>query len=154
MGFMVKNRELKSGDSGVVVPVGDTSNRPNPAVAGQLRYNTSNCRLEYYNGGQFIPVATHTSDSAEIWHGVSDGFTLDFGYLSTPIENADDVLVFVGQLYQPSSTYSVSGSGSLSFTEPPAAGVPITVIRVAGRISESVCESTSGSGDFDVPFGS
>ena len=43
------------GTSAVVLPVGNTSQRPNPVI-GQIRYNTDTNQIEYYNSSNWYPV--------------------------------------------------------------------------------------------------
>ena len=140
MGFMVKSRVLKSGDTGVVVPVGTTANRPLYATVGQLRYNEDNCRLEYYNGSQFIAVSNYVADAADTYRSNGDGINISFGPLASPVDAPEDVLVFVGQLYQTADAYQTNGTNYVEFTEPPPNGATVTIIKIAGRNSESACD--------------
>lgn len=43
------------GTSAIKIPVGNSSQRPAPAL-GQIRYNTDNNQIEYYNGVNWYPV--------------------------------------------------------------------------------------------------
>jgi hypothetical protein len=128
MGYFVKNRQLQSGSSGVVVPTGPASLRPDNAPFGTIRYNTDIGYVEFFNGtiwqnmgvGGIVSydVITATGD------GLTEDFTLDFEY-SDPTQ----LIVFVGSIYQePTVSYTVS-SFTLTFTSAPAAGIPINIIQ-------------------------
>ena len=128
MGYFVKNRQLQSGSSGVVVPTGPASLRPDSAPFGMIRYNTDIGYVEFFNGtiwqnmgvGGVVSydVITETGD------GSTEDFTLDFEY-SDPTQ----LIVFVGSIYQePTVSYTVS-SFTLTFTSAPAAGIPINIIQ-------------------------
>lgn len=130
MGYFVKNRQLQSGSSGVVLPTGGTDSRPDSPVFGLIRYNTDTGLIEYFDGVNFQSLAatggvTYTVDSF-----AGDGSTLTFGPLSDTIAADDDVIVFVGSIYQqPTSTYSITGGGTnITFTSAPPNGLPINVI--------------------------
>ena len=43
------------GDGAIKIPVGNTSQRPSPAL-GQIRYNSDSNQIEYYNGDNWYPV--------------------------------------------------------------------------------------------------
>jgi hypothetical protein len=50
--------------------------------------------------------------------------------MSIAESNADDLIVFVGSLYQiPVTNYTVDGGYDITFTSPPPDGVPINVIH-------------------------
>ena len=139
MGFMVKNRALKSGDSGVVLPIGPNATRPLHPVAGQLRYNTEFCRLEYFTGVAFLPVATYAPSDIDSFTFVGDGVSFEFGPIGATSTHSPNLLVFVGQLYQNAGTYTVDETGFVTLTEAPAAGVSVSILKIAGRSSESAC---------------
>lgn len=129
MGYFVKNRELRSATSSVVVPTGDSTTRPETAVFGSFRYNTDLGALEFYNGTlwQSVNVAGETDIFVDSFTG--DGSTTTFS-LSTTVTEADQIIVFVGALYQEPSTYSITGaSNDISFIDAPPSGESVHVIH-------------------------
>ncbi len=128
MGYFVKNRQLQSGSSGVVVPTGPASLRPDSAPFGMIRYNTDIGYLEFFNGTIWQNMGVGGIVSYDVITATGDGstvdFTLDFEY-SDPTQ----LIVFVGSIYQePTVAYTVS-SFTLTFTSAPAAGIPINIIQ-------------------------
>lgn len=128
MGYFLKNRRLQSGSSGVVIPVGSSATRPDAPVFGLIRYNTDTGLVEYFDGSVFqsLSVAGGITYTVDTFTG--DGSTINFT-MSESEAAADDIIVFVGSLYQiPTTNYTVSGF-SIDFTSAPPSGVPINVIH-------------------------
>jgi hypothetical protein len=128
MGYFVKNRQLQSGSSGVVVPVGPASLRPDSATFGMIRYNTDIGYVEFYNGTIWQNMGVGGVVSYDVITATGDGstlaYTLDYEY-SDPTQ----LIVFVGSIYQePTVAYTVS-SFTLTFTSAPATGIPINIIQ-------------------------
>jgi hypothetical protein len=128
MGYFVKNRQLQSGSSGVVVPTGPASLRPDSAPFGMIRYNTDIGYVEFFNGTIWQNMGVGGIVSYDVITATGDGstvdFTLDFEY-SDPTQ----LIVFVGSIYQePTVSYTVS-SFTLTFTSAPSAGIPINIIQ-------------------------
>lgn len=129
MGTFLKNRRFQSGSSGMVIPTGSSATRPDAPVFGLMRYNTDLASIEFFNGTIFQTVATsggitYTVDSFE-GTGSQTVFTM-----SQTESNAEEIIVFVGNLYQiPTTNYTVNGGFDITFTSPPPDGVPINVIH-------------------------
>ena len=128
MGYFVKNRQLQSGSSGVVIPTGPSSARPDAPTFGLIRFNTDTGFCEFFNGTIFQNFGTGGTVSFDVITDTGDGttvdFTLDFEY-SDPTQ----LIVFVGSIYQePTVAYTVSGF-NLEFTSAPANGIPINIIQ-------------------------
>ena len=128
MGYFVKNRQLQSGSSGVVVPTGPASLRPDSAPFGMIRYNTDIGFVEFYNGTIWQNMGVGGIVSYDVITATGDGttlnYTLDFEYFDPA-----QLIVFVGSIYQePTVSYTVS-SFTLTFTSAPAAGIPINIIQ-------------------------
>jgi hypothetical protein len=130
MGYFVKNRQLQSGSSSIVVPTGDTSNRPDHPTFGSFRYNTAIGTLEFFNGTVFKPVAISGEVTVTVDSFTGDGSTETFP-LSSVVSSEAQVLVFVGSIYQaPSTTYTITGGGyDIHFTSAPPSGEPINVVH-------------------------
>jgi hypothetical protein len=129
MGTFVKNRQLQSGSSGVVLPTGSTINRPLTPVFGLIRYNTDLASIEFFNGTQFINLTAPGEVDYVVDSFVGDGTTSIFT-MSIEESSASQIIVFVGSIYQDStSAYTVNGGYDIMFTSPPPDGEPISVIH-------------------------
>jgi hypothetical protein len=97
-------------------------------VFGLIRYNTDTGYVEYFNGSIFQSLAAAGGISYTVDSFTGDGSTTNFT-MSESEAAADDVIVFIGSLYQiPTTNYTVSGF-SINFTSAPPNGVPINVIH-------------------------
>ena len=134
MGTFLKNRQLQSGESGVVVPGGSTAERPNNPVFGVFRYNTSTNTMEFFNGTIYQTIANSGEANITVDAFTGDGSTLTFT-LGTAASAADQVMVFVSNIYQqPTGVYSITGGGNdITFTAAPLAAEPINVIHGLGN---------------------
>ena len=138
MGRYVKNTELKSGDSAVVAPTGTNAERPTNPVSGQIRYNTSLSKLEFYDNDSWEQVGKEGSVTI-----VKDSFTGNaiantFGPMSYSYNASDEpqVLVFLNTVYQnPGVNYTFDGSDNITFSSiPPALGTIIVLHNYAGTV--------------------
>lgn len=134
MGVFLKNRVIPSGQSAVIVPGGTTAERPSSPVFGAFRYNSSNNNLEYFNGTQFNTIANGGEANITVDAFTGDNSTLTFS-LGSNVSNADQVIVFVSNIYQqPTGVYTITGSGAdITFSSAPLAGEPINVIHGIGK---------------------
>lgn len=116
MGRSLKNISLNGSRNSVALPKGSTTAQPTSAVAGMLRYNTTENNLEYYNGSNWLLVgggvggiSNITVDSLTI-----DGLTPVYSYtMSLPVSSPStekNILVFLEGVYQKPSSYTVSGT--------------------------------------------
>jgi hypothetical protein len=128
MGYFLKNRQLQSGSSGVVIPTGSSATRPDAPVFGLIRYNTDIGLIEYFNGSVFQSLSVAGGVNYTVDNFIGDGSTTNFT-MSVSEPAADEVIVFVGSLYQiPTTNYTVTNY-SIDFTSAPPDGVPINVIH-------------------------
>lgn len=129
MGYFVKNRQLQSGSTGVVLPTGSTLQRPNNPVFGLIRYNTDSGLIEFFNGVIFQSLSASGGITYTVDTFTGDGSTTDFN-MSTAVSLATDIIVFVGSVYQePTLAYTVAGTLTITFTSAPPNGVPINIIH-------------------------
>ena len=131
MGYFVKNRRLRSGSSGVVMPTGSSAQRPIVANFGMIRYNTEIGLVEFYNGTVWNTLSTGGSISYTVddftGNGVQTLFTM-----SIAESVAENIIVFVGSIYQdPATSYTVNGGLDITFTSAPPNTVPINVIHTS-----------------------
>lgn len=152
MGFFVKNRELKSGSVSVVVPAGDTVLRPFSPVPGQIRFNEDLCKLEYFNSAVWRPIAAEGQVQLAVDYFVGDGFVTNFGPMQYEVLAPQQILVFVGSIYQvPGEAYTVNGQ-TISFTAPVPNNVPVNIIHNLGStVTEGCPVPPSPVPDVDQP---
>ena len=130
MGYFVKNRRLQSGSSGVVLPAGGSALRPDAPRFGLIRYNTDLGAVEFFNGSAFVQLGAAGAITYTVDNFIGDGSTLTFA-LSASVTGDDQVIVFVGSIYQtPTTAYTITGGGldDITFTSAPPVGEPISVI--------------------------
>jgi hypothetical protein len=134
MGTFLKNRIIPSGSTATVLPHGTTANRPSNPVFGAFRYNTSTGTLEFFDGSVYKTVASTGEANIIVDSFTGDNSTLTFT-LSTTVSAADQVIVFVSNIYQqPTGVYTITGSGAdITFSAAPLASEPINVIHGLGN---------------------
>jgi hypothetical protein len=115
------------------LPVGSTAQRPT-AATGIIRFNSTTGKYEgCQDGSTFIEFAvagdtpTFTKEST-----TGDGSTTTFsGFFSSAPESANNVFVYIDNVYQePTENYSVSGT-NITFTSAPHSGARIFAITGA-----------------------
>ena len=129
MGYYVKNRQLQSGSTGVVLPTGSTSQRPDNPTFGLIRYNTDQGQIEYFNGSvfQYLAVTGGGQNTVDTFYG--DGTQTVFTMSQTETSETQ-IVVFVGSLYQiPVTNYTVNGGLDITFTSAPPLGAPVNIIH-------------------------
>src|SRR5210317_507267 len=132
-GVFLKNREIASGSTSIRIPFGATNERPTDPVFGVFRYNTSTGSMEYFDGTVFQQVAKSGEADITVDNFTGDNSTLTFT-LSTSVSAADQTIVFISNIYQQPSTYSITGGGNdITFTGAPLSGEPINVIHGLGN---------------------
>lgn len=105
------------GTNSMLPPSGTTAQRPGSPTAGDFRYNSTETKLEYYNGSTWVLLegsnySLVTSDSF-----TGDGSTTAFTLSSAATTNS--VIVNInGALQQPTTAYSVSGT-TITMVEAP-----------------------------------
>ena len=128
MGFYVKNRRLQSGSTGVVLPTGTSATRPEYPTFGMIRYNTDLSLVEFFNGTVWSTLSTGGSITYTVDDFTGNGVTTTFTMTVAP-GNAQQIIVFVGSIYQdPATSYTVSGL-DITFTSAPPNTVPINIIH-------------------------
>ena len=127
----------------ILVPVGNTAQRPTTGVAGMTRFNTTTQQMEAYNGTTWQSLGSaFTVITTETFAG--DGATTTFT-LSSANYTTDSVLVTLNGVVQiPTTAYTVSGV-SLIFTEAPATGDTISVRELQTTSSVTSISNSSGN---------
>jgi hypothetical protein len=99
--------------SGLVIPVGNTAQRPASAVTGTLRYNTDIQRVELYDGGEWDEILSDVSAQIITPTGNTAVYTLD--------RSSTDPATLVainGVVQLPGIAYSIAGN-TITFAETP-----------------------------------
>jgi hypothetical protein len=147
--------DLDAGSStdAVRLPQGSTAQRPTGAT-GIIRFNTTTGKYEgCADGSTFIDFAiagdapTFTKESA-----TGDGSTTTFtGFFSSAPESANNVFVYIDNVYQePTENYSVSGT-NITFTSAPHSAARIFAITGAdgtSLVTGGVARSETSSVNF------
>ena len=126
MGRWVKNRELDNGALTVKIPNVTTDQRPT-GVNGDIIYNTTTGTFQMYdNGWGNVSTANSGLGTVTVDKFQGDGSTTTFGggvgntldgstaaNLSFNVANDEDVVVFIGGIYQtPTTNYQIVGGGT------------------------------------------
>lgn len=121
MGRYLKNTQLLGGSYAIQLPIGSNSVGPDQPVNGQVRFNTSNNRIEMYLASVWNQVAKIGSVSITVDEFTGDGVITAF--TMSQIESSDNaVLVSIGGVYQqPTINYTTNGTTTITFTSPPPA---------------------------------
>jgi hypothetical protein len=138
-----------------IVPVGSTSQRPGSTggtdTVGMLRFNSSNGKLEVYDGAEWDDVGGgSTIITSDSFNG--DDVTTIFTLSQTTTTSAAIVSIN-GVVQIPTTSYGISGT-TLTFTEAPATGdlievrtlVTATVAASLGSPNSFVTVQTTNSG--------
>jgi len=143
----------------IALPAGNTAARPTP-VPGVIRFNNQSGKYEgSQDGSTWVDFATSgdaptfTKETA-----TGDGSTTTFtGFFSTEPESANNVFVYIDNVYQePTENYTVSGT-NITFTSAPHSGARIFAITgadnsalVTGGVARSEGTATEVSGSSAV----
>lgn len=121
MGRYLKNTQIEGGSYAIQLPLGSNSVGPDVPQNGQIRFNTSNNRIEMFFGSSWNQVAKIGSVSIVVDEFTGDGVTTEFT-MSQAESSESAVLVSIGGVYQqPTTNYTVDGSTTITFTSPPPA---------------------------------
>ena len=129
MGRFVKNQQVGVGSTAIQIPVGDATERPSEPVFGQIRFNTSVAKVEYFDGTNWTVVAKQGDATVVVDSFTGNGSTSVYT-MSAQVSDADQILVFVGNIYQiPGTNYTVAGNYDITFTSAPPNTTSINVIH-------------------------
>lgn len=107
--------------SGLVLPVGNTAQRPSPASTGTIRYNTSLGRAEIYDGAGWEDLVANVTNQTLSGDGSTLTFTLD-----RDSTTAATLVMLNGLVQLPTTAYTVTGN-SLAFTQAPTVSDTIDI---------------------------
>ena len=122
-----------SGTGAFKLPVGTTGQRPT-AATGQLRFNSTDGRIEVYNGSEWSAVGSTGTGNHTLDTFTGDGSTTAFSLSLTPA-NEDALSVFINGAYQEKGDYSLSGN-TLTLDTAPLSGEKISVHTIHGAVHD------------------
>jgi len=103
--------------TGLILPVGNTAQRPSPASEGTMRFNSDNLRVEVYDGTEWDQIVSGVTNQSFNGDGNTVAFTLDRSTTS-----AAALIMLNGVTQVPGTAYNISPNPSVNliFTEAPA----------------------------------
>jgi len=110
--------------TGLILPVGNTAQRPSPGTTGTVRFNTTTSLLEVYNGNAWASTSQAVTNQTLYGNSVATTFTLDRSTTTAA------VLVMLNGITQvPDQSYAMNPnpSANLVFTEAPETGDVIDI---------------------------
>ena len=104
------------GTLGLIIPAGNTAQRPSPAVQGTIRFNTDNLRLEVYDGSEWDQVVGGVTNETFNGNGITTNFALNRNTTTS-----GTLVMLNGVVQLPTTAYSISPNpgNTLVFTEAP-----------------------------------
>ena len=131
----------------ILMPTGNTQQRPGTGVTGMLRFNTTNNSLEIYDNSQWSEVGVPSFTVIDDQQFDGDGSTLAFTLGST--QTTDSCIVSINGVVQiPTLAYSVAGTFPtcvLTFTEAPASGDKIDVRQITTTTTVTSIANSPGN---------
>ena len=106
MGRYLKNTQLEGGSYAVQLPLGSASVGPDVPVNGQIRFNQTNDKIEFYYNSQWnqvakigqVPITTDTFTTID--GGATNQFTMTNAPRNYVAGEETSVLVFIGGVQQ------------------------------------------------------
>jgi hypothetical protein len=142
------NVAIFSGSTGVVIPAGNTAQRPSPAAVGTIRVNTALNQIEAYDGTAWVGGGSSGNVSIADQQFNGDGSTLAFS-LDEPA-TADSVLVIINGVSQlPAVAYSVTAN-VITFAEAPLSSDRVDIRFLASASASFAIRNTSGNASVAV----
>ena len=131
MGRYLKNTQLVGGSYAVQLPLGSASVGPDVPVDGQIRFNSTNDKIEFYYNGQWnqiakigqVPITTDTFTTID--GGIVNQFTMINASRNYIAGEEASILVFISGVQQRPVEHYHFSSGLASnqlYLEPSAVG--------------------------------
>ena len=131
----------------ILMPVGNTSQRPGTPATGMIRFNTTEDTVEYYDSDSWVNVA---SDFTIIVDNQFSGNSVQTAFTLTANSTTAAVIVSInGVLQIPTTAYSVSGN-VLTFTEAPESTDVIDVRILTTTRTVTVLQNVSGNAKIET----
>ncbi len=139
MGHMLKNTVFQGASHTLGIPANPSSIGPglNEEVNGQIRFNTSTNRLEFWANITGTPKWNTVAREGNVAivaqsNLVGTGSRILFEPMSYSYSSGQEaqVIVFVGTVYQiPVTNYTFAGNSSIQFSSAPSGGSSITILH-------------------------
>lgn len=124
MGRYLKNTELQGGSYSVRLPIGSNTLSPTAPQVGQIKFNSSTNRIEFYYNNQWYKVAKVGIADIVVDTFVSNGINTQDFTMSQSELYPEDIIVHIGGVFQePTTHYTVSGTNIHFTSVPPAPGI-------------------------------
>jgi filamentous hemagglutinin len=127
----------------ILMPVGNTAQRPGTGVTGMLRFNSTTDSLEVYDNTEWTTVGVPSFTVIDDQQFNGDGSTVAFTINSDQTTNSCIVSIN-GVVQIPTIAYSVSGT-TLTFTEAPESGDLIDVRQITTTTTVTAISNSSGN---------
>ena len=138
------NLVIFSGTSGVVVPSGNTAQRPDPAQTGTLRVNTALNQIEAWDGSAWISGTGGSGNVTIVDQQITpDGSNVTYT-LDQESTNASILVSLNGVGQLPGTAYGVSGN-SITFTQVPETTDIIDIRFLASATTQNQILNSSGN---------
>lgn len=126
----------------LLIPVGNTAQRPGTAISGEIRYNNSINQVEAYTGNSWTSLGS--SPFAEITTQIITGDDSSVTFTLNQSTTASAIIVSTNGVMQiPDVAYTVSGN-LITFPEPPLTSDVIAVRFTASVSTVNAITNTSG----------
>jgi hypothetical protein len=132
----------------ILMPVGNTGQRPSVGVTGMLRFNSTSDSLEIYDNSSWTTVGVPSFTVIDDQQFNGDGSTVAFTINSNQTTNSCIVSIN-GVVQIPTIAYSVSGT-TLTFTEAPESGDIIDVRQITTTTTVTAISNSSGNAVIQV----
>jgi hypothetical protein len=110
--------------TGLIIPVGNTLQRPAPATQGTVRFNTTTSRVEVYDGSEWDTIVGGVTNQILYGNNVATTFTLDRSTTTAAV-----LVILNGITQVPTQSYNMSPNPSVNlvFSEAPETGDVIDI---------------------------
>ena len=129
-----------SGTASVKVPSGTTAQRDGTPANGMFRYNSTNEQFEGYQSSAWGAIGGGGGSNTFTTDTFTGNGTVTAYALSQVINSENNLMVFIGGVFQQQSAYSIataSGVTTLTFSEAPANTREIVIYSIASAVSGS-----------------
>lgn len=113
----------------LTLPVGTDAERPVPATAGDIRYNSTSNQVEWFNNTDWIGTASTISHQFILGDAITETYVLDQS------SSSNGVLVMInGVVQSPDESYSVNNT-QITFVEAPKSGDRVDIRFISNATS-------------------